>query len=385
MPPSLAPINHVQQAYEMPPSFAQIKHEAKKAEISMKHARQKMLEITVPQAYQMPPSLAPIKHEAKNPPTIDRRKTGLRIAIMTASDLSFISGQYQNHFQSAQCYAQKNGYSLIHEEDGNLFRRHLAVKKHLVNFDWIYQVDADVMFVNFDNKLETYIIRAGTADIIFPMRIINGEIVAGGYLVRNSEWSRNFLEEWGTRGSNHQSLAIRNSVVENADNGFLMQLLTFKLFVEEETGDMKEKGNRCVELFNQEYNRGKCCLSSLMANRRRFKHVWILRRGSGFFRDDFVGSFFFKEDLSIHHKGRWKKEMGSNFFMDTAKQCRNFSGAVLPNLVLSGAFRDRLLCETDFTFAQAGHAGQFNPDIYQCFPDCPDEVPTNLHIPTMQV
>eukprot|EP00960_Hanusia_phi_P075916 768482-Hanusia_phi.AAC.1 len=293
-------------------------------------------------------------------------------------------GQYKNHFQSAQCYAQRRGYTLIHEQDGNLFGRHLAVKKHLDKFDWIYSIDADVMFVNFDKALEDYIIKAGSADIILPMRIINGEIVAGGYLVRSSDWSRQFLDEWGTKGSKHQFAALRNSAVDNADNGFLIQLLTFKLFVEEETGEVKEKGKECVELFNSEYNRGKCCFSSLMATRRRFKHVWILRRGSGFFRDDFVGSFFFKNDLSVHHKGRWKNEMGPNFFMDGAKQCRNFTGVVLPDLVLSGAFQDRLLCETDYIFAQAGHAGQFNPDIYQCFPNCPDDATNQVHIPTMQ-
>lgn len=314
-------------------------------------------------------------------PVKNNLKNILKFAIVNAADDKYIM-KYQTHFDSMDCYAKIHGYDFVTvSKKTNFFSRHLAVRDVLPNYDWVLFLDGDTQIVNFAHTLQDFV-RNASADIIFPQRFINGEIPAGAYLIRNSSWSWRFLTEWALRTS------LPNSRVKNSDNGFLEQLLTKVLFVDEaESAEQQRAGMKCVEIFNKDLRRGKCCKSELMGSRREFTHVSILRRGQGFFRDDFAGRLLFVEDFGVHNKNRWKDSddvyyaktptIPKTYLNDIYKyengSCKRFKGfqPALSKYVPPAALKKYVLCVYDHIFATwAPMLGIFSPDVWDCFPNC---------------
>lgn len=80
-----------------------------------------------------------------------------------------------------------------------MFWRHCAIARWLADHThiaWLLFVDADIGVINANHLVEDFVPRNGHTDLVFYQRIFNGEIASGSYLVRNSEFSINFLHYW---------------------------------------------------------------------------------------------------------------------------------------------------------------------------------------------
>ncbi|RCN39441.1 hypothetical protein ANCCAN_14647 [Ancylostoma caninum] len=131
-----------------------------------------------------------------------------RVAIVTVASEDKIQN-YEQALLSMKCYAQSQSYDLLifnnsHfvnecRQDHILFRRHCMVVQVLGNYDYVLLVDSDIMVVNPQKRIEEFI--DPSADIIFYDRFYNWEVAIGSYIVKNTSWSRQFLQGYsvGTR------------------------------------------------------------------------------------------------------------------------------------------------------------------------------------------
>lgn len=81
-----------------------------------------------------------------------------------------------------------------------MFRRHciLSLKMSSISNTWLLFLDGDMGVINPNHLIEEYIPKDQNVQIVFYNRIMNHEVMAGSYLVRNSHWSRQFLMYWAT-------------------------------------------------------------------------------------------------------------------------------------------------------------------------------------------
>jgi hypothetical protein len=81
----------------------------------------------------------------------------------------------------------------------------------VVAYDWMLFIDADVGVVNPYHLIEEFI--DYRVNVIFYDRLYNWEVMAGGYLVRNSSYSIDLLHEFA-----NASYTLPNSF-HGTDNG----------------------------------------------------------------------------------------------------------------------------------------------------------------------
>ncbi|VDM69137.1 unnamed protein product, partial [Strongylus vulgaris] len=129
------------------------------------------------------------------------RHAPFNIAIVTIIDNATSYVEYTEAMGSVGCYARIHEYEYIvitadlhfdecpHNE--MFFRRHCIVASILHNYDYILFLDADIGVVNPNRTIEDYI--EDNVDIVFYDRFYTFEVMAGTYLVKNTAWSRDFL------------------------------------------------------------------------------------------------------------------------------------------------------------------------------------------------
>ena len=69
-----------------------------------------------------------------------------------------------------------------------------AVEAVLDDYDWVFYLDADAWITNPEIKLESVLPRQGLAD--FVVTADSTGLNAGSWMLRNSDWSREFLRKW---------------------------------------------------------------------------------------------------------------------------------------------------------------------------------------------
>ena len=100
-------------------------------------------------------------------------------------------------------YAQRHGYRLFDESNQLDTSRPASWSKiravqRLLNeeaCDWVFWLDADTVVMNSNKKVQDFLPTSETIDILLSPDD-GGGYNAGVWLVRNSEWTRNFLQEW---------------------------------------------------------------------------------------------------------------------------------------------------------------------------------------------
>lgn len=107
-------------------------------------------------------------------------------------------------------YSSKHHYDFINVTDNFLIDREPAwskikfIKEHLLNYDYIFWIDADALFMRFDIKLESFLVNNEKYDMIFNLEewwadtaLYNNYIKfnSGVFFIKNSDFSFKFLNE----------------------------------------------------------------------------------------------------------------------------------------------------------------------------------------------
>jgi len=125
--------------------------------------------------------------------------------------------------RNKRAYAARHGYEVVVADPLLLDRsrppawsKFLALRQHLERFDFLMFMDVDTLVMNDEVKLEELVVsevatRAGGADReakdLFISEDWNG-VNTGVFILRNSSWSRWFLQEaWGSKGSEQEWMA----------------------------------------------------------------------------------------------------------------------------------------------------------------------------------
>lgn len=217
-----------------------------------------------------------------------------RGAIVIAADAG-AQQKYRPAIRSMECYARKHNYSFflmdpdlagpecgVHRDI--MFKRHCMVLGVLREFDWVAAFDGDVGVVNAEKCLES-LMRDGV-DVVHEERFHNGEVHAGSYIVRNSEFGREYLTKWMEYERNMPG------GFSNSDNGALhLHLLGY--IAGNDTGIVSE----CDRLWRSSmdlnsYDRYVGCVMQYVAKAKE-RGYWpdkirLIRRGHGFVRDLWV-------------------------------------------------------------------------------------------------
>lgn len=133
----------------------------------------------------------------------------IAVVLTIVTDEDYVNYKYA--LDTIQCYINYYQYHLellniTNDNEINskcnhtdiFFKRHCAVvnymNKNVNTIDYILYLDADMGIINPCHKIQEYI--DNDKEITFYDRYYNDEIMAGSYLAKNSDFSRNFLKFW---------------------------------------------------------------------------------------------------------------------------------------------------------------------------------------------
>ncbi|CAB05466.1 Nucleotide-diphospho-sugar transferase domain-containing protein [Caenorhabditis elegans] len=224
------------------------------------------------------------------------------IAIVIILSKSHDRSYYQIAIDSVECYAKAHGYEFVLTNDSNfgcdhikinIFRRHCVLAKILVDYEAVVHIDGDMGIVNPKRRIQEYMTES--SDIVFYDRHFAPE-VAMCYIVKNTEYAITLLNEFA-----EYERKLPNSS-HGSENGALHIFLAEKLFPHNQI-DIDvcriawENSWNIVDQFAYTH-----CIRAIFGASIDFDKIRILRKGTGFARDDWItgGVWSPERDFMLH-------------------------------------------------------------------------------------
>ncbi|CAI2301535.1 unnamed protein product [Caenorhabditis sp. 36 PRJEB53466] len=244
----------------------------------------------------------------------ENEKIGLVIVLQNVTD----EEKYSMALDTVRCYAKRFGYGchVIHAETEKeiagkcdqkdfMFRRHcvLSLKMRSIPDQWLLFLDGDMGVINPNHLIENFIPKEQETQIVFYDRIMNHEVMAGSYLVRNSHWSRQFLMFWA-----NFERKLPDSF-HGSDNGAVHSVI-----LEKGLSELKAEKEFCERTFWQKSKDYSdlatfevCAQQILKANREKMKEIRILEKGRfAWARDGWLTNSVWSDSDFIFHG--WQKK-----------------------------------------------------------------------------
>lgn len=276
-------------------------------------------------------------------------------AIVTVADEG-ARKLYRAAIRSMECYGKKHGYPVLVLDPSQaspecsqygdfMFKRHCMVLEELVKFDWVAAFDGDVGVVDSEKCLES-LLTAGI-DVVHEERFHNGEVQAGNYIVRNTEFGRQYLKAWMAYDKD------LTTTFHNSDNGALHVHL-LKYLAVNNTGAV----DKCYGMWKSSHNLDTYdqyvgCVMEFASDEERLRDgpgkIRLIRRGHGFVRDLWVtaGDTVSPVDFLVHAMKEHVK------FYDDAREAEDRCGtadyipAILPGRMLGESEMRRVMARAD--------------------------------------
>uniref|UniRef100_A0AC34Q0X2 Nucleotide-diphospho-sugar transferase domain-containing protein n=1 Tax=Panagrolaimus sp. JU765 TaxID=591449 RepID=A0AC34Q0X2_9BILA len=167
---------------------------------------------------------------------IHKRNITQRLSIAVVVVLGSLSQlkDYELAQKTIDCYCQYHGYPFFrifldedeeysqfcHQSDG-MFKRHCVLQRIMISnpeYEYFVFLDADMGVVNPNHLFEEYI--DPNYNVVLYERVFSYEVAAGSYIVKNTEFSNKFLQDWANYETKLPRYAFHGS-----DNSALHQLL----------------------------------------------------------------------------------------------------------------------------------------------------------------
>ena len=189
---------------------------------------------------------APINHiERQCPPTgypvIQSKSEAGKICITTLTDAKRadplqnmlrwrnFNSLLEMTWPNKEAYAKKHGYYLFDESNSldtsrpPSWSKIKAAQRLLTEekCDWVFWLDADTVIMNSAKTIESFLPAAEGKDLLITAQK-GGSYNAGAWLIRNTEWAREFLDHWW----NMDSFVKPKGLSVSGDNDALKSYLT---------------------------------------------------------------------------------------------------------------------------------------------------------------
>uniref|UniRef100_A0A915BLK3 Nucleotide-diphospho-sugar transferase domain-containing protein n=2 Tax=Parascaris univalens TaxID=6257 RepID=A0A915BLK3_PARUN len=185
-----------------------------------------------------------------------------------------------------------------------MFARHCVVAHKMddISVHWILFIDADMGVVNPNHLIEEWI--DVDVDLIFYDRIFNFEIMAGSYIVRNSNYGRNFLNYW----ANYEYRLPPS--FHGSDNGAIHNVF-MELMVPQKVNERR----RCEKVWNASKSFDdlfvyEACVREVLGRVNKWPgKARILNKGIAWSRDTWLtNSMWCEKDFVLHGWQRRKMD-----------------------------------------------------------------------------
>ncbi|VDK52568.1 unnamed protein product [Anisakis simplex] len=204
-----------------------------------------------------------------------------------------------------------------------MFTRHCVVAQTMqqLNEQWILFIDADMGVINPNHLIEKWI--DDEVDIIFYDRIYNYEIMAGSYLVRNSEYGRMFLNYWADyekrlpssfHGTDNGAIQVKFPATEPNFRFLFDHFRLFRqenVFMELMVPEKINERKRCERIWNVSKSYDdlfvyEACARDVLGTVNKWPgKARILKKGTAWARDAWLtNSRWCENDFILHG---WKK------------------------------------------------------------------------------
>uniref|UniRef100_A0A914W007 Uncharacterized protein n=1 Tax=Plectus sambesii TaxID=2011161 RepID=A0A914W007_9BILA len=245
-----------------------------------------------------------------------RRNIGIFIAIDNYASLP----EYRTALDSVTCYAKIANYSLeivyLNESKYDelcphkdpMFKRHCVAVQYLSKYEWMLFLDADIGVINPNHRIEEWI--DDRVSIIFYDRFFNWEVASGSYLVKNTDYAKDFLKGWAS-----YEWKLPHSF-HGTDNGAIHTVLLNELAPYAQV----EESQLCHKLWNQSRSFGdlfafEACIRFLLGAQRFWPgKVKIVPKGKGWARDGWLTSTKWSSNDFMFHGWQERRENDNNAF-----------------------------------------------------------------------